>query len=56
MSELLSLLRDHTCPLTGQPCQAGSYAECKRFWECIRQAQQRMQEADEPQTDGDRNT
>ncbi len=31
-------LEAHICPLTGQPCKAGSPAECEHFWNCIRKA------------------
>ena len=26
------------CPMTKKPCEAGSHAKCKCFWDCIVQA------------------
>ncbi len=40
------------CPLTNQPCEAGSPAACSRFWDCIRKAmEQRWAKVDGGSTD-----
>ena len=42
-------LKDFVCPRTCEPCRAGSYAECKRFWRCLQKAQEQKQRQAESQ-------
>jgi len=39
MAEPTEDLKGFVCPETGKQCHAASYAACKRFWQCLRQAQ-----------------
>lgn len=37
-------LEGHACPLDGKPCHAGSVADCKHFWKCVREAMQHREQ------------
>ncbi len=44
---------DTMCPRSNQPCQEGSPAGCRKFWDCVRQAmQQRWAKTNESDNDG----
>ena len=51
MASSQKYLEGFPCPHTGEACSARSYAECKQFWECVRQAIE-QKHATEPPTNG----
>ncbi|MDP7162909.1 MAG: hypothetical protein QF577_10105 [Phycisphaerae bacterium] len=46
-------LEGFLCPHTGEPCSSRSYAECKRFWECVREANKQKDEQEIRTTGGE---
>ena len=45
-------LEGFPCPHTGESCSARSYAECKRFWECVRESMKQKDEQEARSTGG----
>ena len=45
-------LEGSLCPHTGEPCSSRSYAECKQFWECVREAIKQKDEQEARTTSG----
>ncbi|MHC4984876.1 MAG: hypothetical protein ACYTFO_01840 [Planctomycetota bacterium] len=42
-----SVLEDHVCPLTGDPCQSGHPALCDHFWKCVREVLDQQRDEDQ---------
>ena len=41
-----SVLDEHVCPLTGDPCRSGHPALCDHFWKCVGEALDQQRDGD----------